>query len=121
MEDNNMEDQAPEAVGRPWTGHAPFTVGTFPSIFGEALLEVGGNAVSDGELAVADIDLNTTLADDIGLDSLGMMEIVCYLEERFSVRLSTNVEGPLLTVKDAFQVLQPAVDPSRPVIRIQAP
>lgn len=61
---------------------------------------------------------NDHIQNDLGLDSLGVMELVADIEDRFSVTIPNDVLSDLATVEDVAKALvklateQDAVSPS---------
>ena len=49
---------------------------------------------------------NDHIQNDLGLDSLGVMELVADVEDRFSVSIPNDVLGDIATVEDIVKALQ---------------
>lgn len=54
---------------------------------------------------VESVTLEATFADDLDIDSLSMMTIMTYAEEKFSVRIPDEEATKLSTVKDAVDFI----------------
>lgn len=52
---------------------------------------------------------NASFVDDLGADSLDNVELVLGLEEKFDVEISDDVAGKIITVQDAWNILQELV------------
>jgi acyl carrier protein len=48
-----------------------------------------------------DVELGKSFADDLGVDELGMVEVVMAIEERFDVTIADEAINDLTTVGDA--------------------
>jgi acyl carrier protein len=55
---------------------------------------------------VNDIKVESTFIDDLGADSLGLVELVLALEESFGVEIPDSDTGKLLTVGATIEYIQ---------------
>tara|TARA_R100001510_G_scaffold56545_1_gene62332 strand:- start:502 stop:1017 length:516 start_codon:yes stop_codon:yes gene_type:complete len=69
-----------------------------------------------------EVTWDSKLSDDLGLDSLDMVELVMFLEECFAVELTDDMAMEIVTVGDAIQAIKKAksnkgkpkrIDPSK--------
>jgi acyl carrier protein len=63
---------------------------------------------------VLDIDQSTITAeskfvDDLGADSLDVLEIVMGIEDEFGIKVPTEATGNIVTVGDAFEAIKKAL------------
>lgn len=63
---------------------------------------------------VLDIDQSTITADskfvdDLGADSLDILEIVMGIEDEFGIKVPTDATGDIVTVGDAFEAIKKAL------------
>ena len=63
-----------------------------------------------GTQNVADIDENSNLVTDLGLNSVGLLYTVIAIEEFFNMRFDDISLGDLQTVKDVIDYIQSKVD-----------
>ena len=56
----------------------------------------------------AEVTWDSTLADDLDLDSLDMVELVMFLEECFGVEISDDMAAEIVTVGDAIEAIKKA-------------
>lgn len=63
-----------------------------------------------GTQNVADIDENSNLVTDLGLNSVGLLYTVIAIEEFFNMRFDDISFGDLQTVKDVIDYIQSKVD-----------
>ena len=54
----------------------------------------------------ADVQLDKSFTDDLGMDSLGMVEVVVAAEEKFGVKIPDNEVQNLKTVGDAVTYIE---------------
>jgi len=54
----------------------------------------------------ADVQLDKSFTDDLGMDSLGMVEVVVAAEEKFGVKIPDDDVKNLRTVGDAVSYIQ---------------
>lgn len=60
---------------------------------------------------VLDIDQSTITADskfvdDLGADSLDILEIIMGIEDEFGIKVPTDATGDIVTVGDAFEAIK---------------
>lgn len=70
----------------------------FPALFKQAASEVSGKTLDN-------VDMSTTLSD-IGLDSVGVIELVGYLEEKLDIRLPDEELAGVQTLGDLDDLLR---------------
>ncbi|MCR5737807.1 MAG: acyl carrier protein [Eubacterium sp.] len=63
---------------------------------------------------VLDIDQSTItedskFVDDLGADSLDVLEIVMGIEDEFGIKVPTEATGSIVTVGDAFEAIKKAL------------
>lgn len=63
---------------------------------------------------VLDIDQSTIteeskFVDDLGADSLDVLEIVMGIEDEFGIKVPTEATGNIVTVGDAFEAIKKAL------------
>lgn len=61
----------------------------------------------------------TLLAEELGVDSLGLIELVAWIEDRFDVTVPDADVGELRTAQDLFALYETALQESRPVAGVQ--
>lgn len=54
---------------------------------------------------LADIVPEASFVDDLGADSLDLVELIMSMEEEFDIEISDEDAEKLITVKDAFQYI----------------
>jgi acyl carrier protein len=57
-------------------------------------------------LDVDDITLNSDITDDLGADSLNIVELVCDFEEQFDIKVSDRAVMEIKTVNDILLFLE---------------
>lgn len=57
-----------------------------------------------------EIKPETTFVDDLGADSLDLMQIVMGIEEEFDIEIDSEEAEKILTVQDAVDQIKKAVD-----------
>lgn len=57
-----------------------------------------------------EIKEETTFADDLGADSLDLLQIVMGVEETFNIHIPEEDLGDIVTVKDALNKIQNAMN-----------
>ncbi|WP_371371302.1 acyl carrier protein [Sporomusa aerivorans] len=53
----------------------------------------------------ADVAINSTFIDDLGADSLDIVELIMAFEEEFSIEIPDEVAEKIKTVKDAVEYI----------------
>ncbi|WP_425060808.1 Acyl carrier protein [Sporomusa carbonis] len=53
----------------------------------------------------ADVTMNSTFIDDLGADSLDIVELIMAFEEEFSIEIPDEVAEKIKTVKDAVEYI----------------
>lgn len=53
----------------------------------------------------ADVAMNSTFIDDLGADSLDIVELIMAFEEEFSIEIPDEVAEKIKTVKDAVEYI----------------
>ena len=53
----------------------------------------------------ADVNIDSTFIDDLGADSLDIVELIMAFEEEFSVEIPDEVAEKIKTVKDAVELI----------------
>ncbi|BBB93229.1 MAG TPA: acyl carrier protein [Methylomusa anaerophila] len=53
----------------------------------------------------ADVTMNSTFIDDLGADSLDIVELIMAFEEEFSIEIPDEVAERIKTVKDAVEYI----------------
>lgn len=56
----------------------------------------------------ADVTIDSTFIDDLGADSLDIVELIMAFEEEFSVEIPDEVAEKIKTVKDAVELIDKA-------------
>ena len=56
----------------------------------------------------ADVTIDSTFIDDLGADSLDIVELIMAFEEEFSVEIPDEVAEKIKTVKDAGELIDKA-------------
>lgn len=54
----------------------------------------------------ADVAIDSTFIDDLGADSLDIVELIMAFEEEFSVEIPDEVAEKIKTVKDAVEYIE---------------
>ena len=64
-------------------------------------------AITVEQLSVdpADVKMESTFIDDLGADSLDIVELIMAFEEEFNVEIPDEVAEKIRTVKDAVELL----------------
>ena len=52
------------------------------------------------------ITMDTHLVDDLGADSLDVLEIIMSIEDEFNIKIPTNGAENIVTVGDAFEAIK---------------
>jgi len=69
------------------------------------------NAIADVlEIDADDIDENSKFVDDLGADSLDIMEVIMSLEEEFNIQISMDAASSIVTVGDAATEIEKAIN-----------
>ena len=55
---------------------------------------------------ISEINPETNLKDDLGADSIDMMQVVVVLEQEFNVEVDTSVLASILTVQDIINYVE---------------
>jgi len=71
----------------------------------EALVKFTGNVVDVLAVDAAQVTLEASFADDLGADSLDLVELVMALEETFNVQVAEEELKDLSTVGEAFELI----------------
>ncbi|MDD3663397.1 MAG: acyl carrier protein [Candidatus Pacebacteria bacterium] len=74
----------------------------------EAILERVKEVIGE-QLGIDDLDtisMNTTFIDDLGADSLDIVELVMALEEEFDMEIPENEAEKITTVGDVVEYIQ---------------
>ncbi|HWR43212.1 MULTISPECIES: acyl carrier protein [Sporomusa] len=53
----------------------------------------------------ADVAMNSTFIDDLGADSLDIVELIMAFEEEFSIEIPDEIAEKIKTVKDAVEYI----------------
>ncbi|CQR71415.1 Acyl carrier protein [Sporomusa ovata DSM 2662] len=53
----------------------------------------------------ADVAINSTFIDDLGADSLDIVELIMAFEEEFSIEIPDEIAEKIKTVKDAVEYI----------------
>ncbi|HEY5788216.1 MAG TPA: phosphopantetheine-binding protein [Microlunatus sp.] len=67
--------------------------------------------VKEFDVPVDDVRPEAHLVRDLGLDSLGVLELVSELEDRFDITVLDEEVGHMVVVQDAAEVLLAKVSP----------
>jgi acyl carrier protein len=71
------------------------------------ILSLVKNTIIDKvEVEENDIQLESRLVEDLGFDSLGLVELVLTFEEAFNVQISESETEKFRTVKDVVQYIE---------------
>lgn len=62
------------------------------------------------EISEDEIEMNSSLVDDLGADSLSIIDIVMSLEDQYSVELSDEVISGFKTVEDYVAYIESNLD-----------
>lgn len=54
----------------------------------------------------ADVTIDSTFIDDLGADSLDIVELIMAFEEEFSVEIPDEVAEKIKTVRDAVELIE---------------
>lgn len=67
-------------------------------------------AIVVDQLSVApeDVKMDSTFTDDLGADSLDIVELIMAFEEKFNTEIPDDVAEKIRTVKDAVELLDKA-------------
>ena len=67
-------------------------------------------AISVDQLSVApeDVKMDSTFIDDLGADSLDIVELIMAFEEEFNTEIPDDVAEKIRTVRDAVELLDKA-------------
>ena len=67
-------------------------------------------AITVDQLSVApeDVKIDTTFIDDLGADSLDIVELIMAFEEEFNTEIPDDVAEKIRTVRDAVELLDKA-------------
>lgn len=67
-------------------------------------------AITVDQLSVApeDVKMDSTFIDDLGADSLDIVELIMAFEEEFNTEISDDVAEKIRTVRDAVELLDKA-------------
>ena len=57
-----------------------------------------------------EITMNTTFVDDLGADSLDVVQIVMGIEEEFDIEIPTDAAEKIVTVGDAVEQIKNALN-----------
>ncbi len=71
----------------------------------ERLLKVC-NAVFDGEINVDGITPESSLREDIGINSIGLLYMAMALEEEFEIKFTNDDFADIATVGDVISVIE---------------
>ena len=71
----------------------------------EALEKFNQNAVDVLAVEVSQLTLDATFGDDLGADSLDLVELVMALEEEFDVEVGEDELKDIRTVGQAFELI----------------
>lgn len=71
----------------------------------ERLLQVF-DAVFEGEISTDNITLTSSLREDVGINSIGMLYMAMALEEEFGVKFTNEDFIRIQTVEDVVQCLE---------------
>jgi acyl carrier protein len=71
----------------------------------EALVKFTENVVDVLAVDAAQVTLEASFADDLGADSLDLVELVMALEETFNVQVAEEELKDLSTVGEAFELI----------------
>ena len=52
------------------------------------------------------ITMESTFVDDLGADSLDVLEIIMSIEDEFNIKIPTNGAENIVTVGDAFEAIK---------------
>ena len=52
------------------------------------------------------VTMDTHLVDDLGADSLDVLEIIMSIEDEFNIKIPTNGAENIVTVGDAFEAIK---------------
>ena len=68
------------------------------------------NAITVDQLSVApeDVKMDSTFIDDLGADSLDIVELIMAFEEEFNTEIPDDVAEKIRTVRDAVELLDKA-------------
>ncbi|MBP2635458.1 MAG: acpP 2 [Firmicutes bacterium] len=53
----------------------------------------------------ADVNINSTFIDDLGADSLDIVELIMAFEEEFSIEIPDEIAEKIKTVKDTVEYI----------------
>ena len=108
------EDRLPQC---PVCGHQglaalcdPAGVGLCPQC-GRLLHWFQGRLASIQGIEAARLALDTMLVDDLGMDSLELVEIIMEIEDEFGVRISEEEADEIRTIADAIHRVAQAMNP----------
>lgn len=67
-------------------------------------------AITVDQLSVApeDVEMDSTFIDDLGADSLDIVELIMAFEEEFNTEIPDDVAEKIRTVRDAVELLDKA-------------
>ena len=57
----------------------------------------------------SEITADSRFVDDLGADSLDVLEIVMGIEDEFGIKIPTEATGDIVTVGDAFEAIKKAL------------
>ena len=57
----------------------------------------------------AEITMDTTFVDDLGADSLDVLEIIMGIEDEFGIEIPTDQAESIVTVGDAYEKIKEAL------------
>ena len=63
-------------------------------------------AVEQLSVDPADVSMDTTFIDDLGADSLDIVELIMAFEEEFNIEIPDEVAEKMKTVKDAVEYIE---------------
>ena len=64
------------------------------------------DSVFDGDIDTAGITLQSTLFEDIGMNSIGMLYMAMALEEEFGIKFKNEDFAAIKTVSDVIEVIE---------------
>ncbi len=63
-------------------------------------------AVEQLSVDAADVSMDSTFIDDLGADSLDIVELIMAFEEEFNIEIPDEVAEKMKTVKDAVEYIE---------------
>ena len=72
----------------------------------EIFEKVKGVIVEQLGVAEGNITMKASFIDDLGADSLDVLEIIMSIEDEFNIKIPTNGAENIVTVGDAFEAIK---------------